>query len=115
MKDAEEKIERYLDSGQKMIIGWKVSSLFGDAAFYNGDWREGAIATSPGGLCPRYGHRQRRNAPAQSNPKAHPEMCENGKEARADFSVPLGKDGFSGGVFGARGSRRMLAIATSGK
>ncbi len=42
-------------------------------------------------------------------------MCENGKEARSDFSVPLGKDGFSGGVFGARGAGRMLAIATSGK
>ena len=38
MKDAEEKIGQYLDSRQKMINGWKVGSLFGDAVFYNGDW-----------------------------------------------------------------------------
>jgi len=28
---------QYLESGQKNINGWKVGSLFGDSAFYNGD------------------------------------------------------------------------------
>jgi hypothetical protein len=33
MKDGEAKIEQYLESGQKNINGWKVGSLFGDAAW----------------------------------------------------------------------------------
>jgi hypothetical protein len=45
---AEEKIGQYLDSGQKMINGWKVGSLFGDALFYNGDWLKRAAAAEGG-------------------------------------------------------------------
>jgi hypothetical protein len=48
MRDAEEKIWQYLDSGQKMINGWKVSSLYGDAVFYNGDWLKRAAAAEGG-------------------------------------------------------------------
>src|SRR5207244_11061317 len=38
VKEGEAKIKQYLESGQKNINGWKVGSLFGDSAFYNGDW-----------------------------------------------------------------------------
>ena len=48
MKDGEAKIEQYLESGQKNINGWKVGSLFGDAAFYNGDWLKRAAAAKGG-------------------------------------------------------------------
>jgi hypothetical protein len=48
MKDGEAKIEEYLQSGQKNINGWKVGSLFGDAAFYNGDWLKRAAAAKGG-------------------------------------------------------------------
>jgi hypothetical protein len=52
MKDAEAKIEQYLESGQKNINGWKVGALFGDRAFYHGDWlkharRQGRLAARP--------------------------------------------------------------------
>jgi hypothetical protein len=48
MKDGEAKIEQYLQSGQKNINGWKVGSLFGDSAFYNGDWLKRAAAAKGG-------------------------------------------------------------------
>jgi hypothetical protein len=48
MKDGEAKIEQYLHSGQKDINGWKVGSLFGDAAFFNGDWLKRAAAAKGG-------------------------------------------------------------------
>jgi hypothetical protein len=48
MKDGEAKIKQYLESGQKNINGWKVGSLFGDSAFYNGDWLKRAAAAQGG-------------------------------------------------------------------
>jgi hypothetical protein len=48
MKDGEAKIEQYLQSGQKNINGWKVGSLFGHAAFFNGDWLKRAAAAKGG-------------------------------------------------------------------
>ncbi len=48
MKDGEGKIEHYLTAGQKNINGWKVGSLFGDRAFYNGDWLKRAAAAQGG-------------------------------------------------------------------
>ena len=48
MKDGDAKIEKYLVDGQKNINGWKVGSLFGDAAFYNGDWLKRAAAAKGG-------------------------------------------------------------------
>jgi hypothetical protein len=48
MKDGEAKIEQYLQSGLKDINGWEVGSLFGDAAFYNGDWLKRAAAAKGG-------------------------------------------------------------------
>ena len=48
MKDAEAKVEEYLVAGQKNINGWKVGSLFGDRAFYNGNWLKRAAAAKGG-------------------------------------------------------------------
>ena len=48
MKDGGAKIEQYLESGQKNINGWQVGSLFGDSAFYNGDWLKRAAAAKAG-------------------------------------------------------------------
>jgi len=48
MKQGEEKVEKYLDSGMKDINGWKIGSLFGDASFYNGDWLKRAAAAQGG-------------------------------------------------------------------
>jgi hypothetical protein len=48
MKAGEEKIEKYLADGVKEINGWKVSSFFGDRAFFNGDWLKRAAAAKAG-------------------------------------------------------------------
>ena len=48
MKEGETKTEQYLATGQKDINGWKVGSLFGDRAFYNGDWLKRAAAAKGG-------------------------------------------------------------------
>jgi hypothetical protein len=48
VKEGEAKIAKYLESGQKNINGWKVGSLFGDSAFYNGDWLKRAAAAKGG-------------------------------------------------------------------
>ena len=48
MKEGETKVEQYLATGQKDINGWKVGSLFGDRAFYNGDWLKRAAAAKGG-------------------------------------------------------------------
>jgi hypothetical protein len=48
MKDGEEKVEKYLVSGQKDVNGWKIGSLFGDRLFYSGDWLKRAAAAKAG-------------------------------------------------------------------
>jgi hypothetical protein len=48
MKEGDTKIEEYLSTGQKNINGWKVSSLFGDRAYYSGDWLKRAAAAKGG-------------------------------------------------------------------
>ncbi|MFY9937260.1 MAG: DUF1214 domain-containing protein, partial [Silvibacterium sp.] len=48
MKSGDSKVEQYLVTGQKNINGWKISSLFGDRAFYNGDWLKRAAAAKGG-------------------------------------------------------------------
>src|SRR5216684_2353333 len=48
MKDGEEKVEKYLVSGQKDVNGWKIGSLFGDRQFYSGDWLKRAAAAKGG-------------------------------------------------------------------
>lgn len=48
MEQGEAKVKKYLDAGMKDINGWKVGSLFGDAAFYSGDWLKRAAAAQGG-------------------------------------------------------------------
>ena len=48
MKDGDDKVNQYLASGMKNINSWKVGSLFGDTAFYNGDWLKRAAAAVGG-------------------------------------------------------------------
>jgi hypothetical protein len=48
MKEGEEKVEKYLVSGQKDVNGWKIGSLFGDRQFYSGDWLKRAAAAKGG-------------------------------------------------------------------
>ncbi len=48
MKEGDTRIEKYLEGGMKNINGWKVGSLFGDRAFYNGDWLKRAAAAKGG-------------------------------------------------------------------
>ncbi|MFL5205797.1 MAG: DUF1254 domain-containing protein [Microvirga sp.] len=49
MKQGDDKVDKWLASGNKDINGWNVGSFFGDEAFYTGDWvmRAGA---AKGGL-----------------------------------------------------------------
>jgi hypothetical protein len=48
MKQGDDKINKWLASGNKPINGWNVSSLLGDEAFYNGDWLLRAAAAKAG-------------------------------------------------------------------
>jgi hypothetical protein len=48
MKEGDDKVKKYLATGQKNINGWGVGSLFGDSAFYNGDWLKRAAAAMGG-------------------------------------------------------------------
>jgi hypothetical protein len=48
MKSGADKVDKYLAAGMKNINGWKVGSLFGDRAFYNGDWLKRAAAAKGG-------------------------------------------------------------------
>lgn len=48
MKAGEAKIKEYLETAQKVINGWKVGDLFGDRAFFNGDWLKRAAGAQAG-------------------------------------------------------------------
>ena len=48
MKEGERKIEEAVDKAGKAINGWRVSSLFGDSAFFNGDWLKRAAGAKAG-------------------------------------------------------------------
>jgi len=48
MKDGDEAVDKFLASGGKVINGWNVDSMFGDRAFYNGDWLKRAGAAKGG-------------------------------------------------------------------
>jgi hypothetical protein len=49
MKEGEKKIAEYLANvAGREINGWRVSSLFGDNAFYNGDWLKRAAGAKGG-------------------------------------------------------------------
>jgi len=48
LKEGEDEVKKYLKSGMKDINGWRVGSMFGDAAFYSGDWLKRAAAAQGG-------------------------------------------------------------------
>lgn len=48
MKEGDDKVDAFLNGGMKDINGWKVGSVFGDAAFFNGDWLKRAAAAKGG-------------------------------------------------------------------
>jgi len=48
MKEGESKVEAYLASAPKEINGWKITALFGDRAFFKGDWLLRAAAAKGG-------------------------------------------------------------------
>ena len=48
MKEGEEKVEEQSRHRAKNINGWKVGSVFGDRAFFNGDWLKRAAAAKAG-------------------------------------------------------------------
>ncbi|KPX19025.1 hypothetical protein ALQ08_00810 [Pseudomonas syringae pv. delphinii] len=48
MKAGDDKISKYLSTGIKDINGWKVGSVFGDQAFFNGNWLMRAAAARAG-------------------------------------------------------------------
>jgi hypothetical protein len=48
MKEGEEKVEKYLSGGFKIVNGWKVGSMFGDRLFFSGDWLKRAAAAKGG-------------------------------------------------------------------
>jgi len=48
MKEGDDKVKKYLDSGMKDINGWKIGAVFGDADFYKGDWLKRAAAATGG-------------------------------------------------------------------
>ena len=48
MKEGDDKVEKYLNDSMKHINGWKVGAMFGDRAFFNGDWVKRAAAAKGG-------------------------------------------------------------------
>ncbi|MDX0010034.1 DUF1254 domain-containing protein (plasmid) [Sinorhizobium meliloti] len=48
VKQGDDKINKWLASGNKPINGWNVSSLLGDEVFFNGDWLRRAGAAKAG-------------------------------------------------------------------
>ena len=48
MKAGEERVAKYLASGMHDLNGWPTGSLFGDKAYYNGDWLKRAAAVKAG-------------------------------------------------------------------
>ncbi|HAB19370.1 MAG TPA: DUF1254 domain-containing protein [Verrucomicrobiota bacterium] len=48
MKEGDDKVDKFLATGMKNINGWKVGAVFGDAAFFNGDWLKRAAAAKGG-------------------------------------------------------------------
>lgn len=48
MKQGEEKIKKFLETGIKQVNGWGITSPFGDRAFYHGDWLLRAASAAAG-------------------------------------------------------------------
>jgi hypothetical protein len=48
MKAGDEKVDKYLANGNKNVNGWIIGSMFGDRAFFKGDWLRRAAAAKGG-------------------------------------------------------------------
>jgi len=48
MKEGDDKVKTYLDSGMDNINGWRLGALFGDSSFYEGDWLKRSAAAMGG-------------------------------------------------------------------
>ena len=48
LKEGDDKVDKFLSSGMKVINGWAVGAFFGDRAFYKGDWLMRAAAAKGG-------------------------------------------------------------------
>lgn len=48
MKEGERKVDEAVTNAGKSINGWRVSALFGDSAFFNGDWLKRAAGAKAG-------------------------------------------------------------------
>jgi hypothetical protein len=48
MKEGERKVDEAVANAGKAISGWRVSSLFGDSTFFNGDWLKRAAGAKGG-------------------------------------------------------------------
>jgi len=48
MKEGDDKVKAYLDTGMTDINGWKLGALFGDNSFYQGDWLKRSAAAMGG-------------------------------------------------------------------
>jgi hypothetical protein len=48
LKEGDDKVDKYLAVGNKNINGWIIGSLFGDRAFFKGDWLKRAAAAKGG-------------------------------------------------------------------
>jgi hypothetical protein len=48
MKEGERKVEEAVAKAGREVNGWRVSSLFGDSAFFNGDWLKRAAGAKAG-------------------------------------------------------------------
>jgi hypothetical protein len=48
MKEGDRKVEEAVAGAGKAINGWRVTSLAGDSAFFNGDWLKRALAAKAG-------------------------------------------------------------------
>ena len=48
MKEGEKKVDEAVANAGKAISGWRVSSLFGDSTFFNGDWLKRAAGAKGG-------------------------------------------------------------------
>jgi hypothetical protein len=48
MKEGGRKIDEAISNAGKAVNGWRISSLFGDSAFFNGDWLKRAAGAKAG-------------------------------------------------------------------
>ncbi|MBK9199922.1 hypothetical protein [Candidatus Skiveiella danica] len=47
VKERDDKITQYLDTGMKNINGWEVGAMFGDRGFFNSDWPKETPPSNP--------------------------------------------------------------------